>query len=170
METKKKKKSALDINEDYDFRFVTKLSPVLRWILVLPIGLAAIFAVHIAYGFVVNMFLKNFNGNETVNIIVYSIFCAIKYCVFTLAMVATAPVARNKKTYTAFCCAAIAVFFGVASTLIMFSMAELVDWAMVISTSIASLLGVAWAVWNIRSETNKPLAVQEEEEKTAQEM
>ena len=42
MDTKKKKKSKLEIDDSYELRLVSKLHPALRWVLMLPIGFLAI--------------------------------------------------------------------------------------------------------------------------------
>ena len=82
--SEKKKKGSLEINGNFDFNFVTKLSPALRWILVLPMGFVAVLFVQLGYGFIFRLFLKNFTENGVVSTIVYCLFGAMKYAVFSL--------------------------------------------------------------------------------------
>ena len=50
MDTKKKKKSKLEIDDSYELQLVSKLHPALRWVLMLPIGLLAILLVQLPTG------------------------------------------------------------------------------------------------------------------------
>lgn len=59
-ETKAKKESKLDIDNNFDLQLVKTLSPALRWILVLPIAFLAMFVIQIGYGFIVKLILSNF--------------------------------------------------------------------------------------------------------------
>jgi len=88
----KKKESALNINEEFDFNFAKKIPKALRWILVIPVGLLSLFVVQFAYGFIVNMILKNVSETSIIALIINGIFGFIKYYIFTIAMVAMAPV------------------------------------------------------------------------------
>ena len=158
METKENKKSKLSINDSYDLQLVNNTNPVLRWVLMLPIGFLAILIVQLAYGFIFNKLLSEFA------IIVNSIFIAMKYCVFVVAMVATAPVARKNKLQASMACAFIALLVAFGSTYYLYSNAVSVDWPMLISTSVACLLGISWAVWNVHVVTRKPLPATQEAE------
>ena len=93
----KKKSSALNINDDFDFNFARKIPKVLRWILVIPIGILGILMIHLAYGFIVSMFLKNFSETSVVVTIVNALFSFVKFYFFLIAMVAMAPVAKANK-------------------------------------------------------------------------
>ena len=97
MDTKENKKSKLYIDDSYDLQLVSKLHPALRWVLMLPIGFLAILLVQLAYGFVFNKLLSNFDTSSVFSIIVNSIFMAMKYCVFVVAMVGVAPVIRGNR-------------------------------------------------------------------------
>ena len=96
----KKKESALNINNDFDFNFAKKLPKILRWILVIPIGILSILAVQLAYGFIVSMFLKNFSETSVVVVVVNAIFGLAKFYIFLIAMVAMAPVTVANKFKT----------------------------------------------------------------------
>ena len=96
-EEKKKKDSSLNINDDFDFIFAKKLPKVLRWILVIPTGIIGVILIHLAYGFIVGTFLKNFSETSIVGIIVNALFSFVKFYFFILAMVAMAPVAKENK-------------------------------------------------------------------------
>ena len=93
----KKKESALNINDDFDFNFAKKLPKILRWILVIPVGILSILAVHMAYGFIVSMFLKNFSETSVVAVIINAIFGLAKFYIFIISMVAMAPVTVENK-------------------------------------------------------------------------
>ena len=164
METKENKKSRLSINDSYDLQLVNNTNPVLRWVLMLPIGFLAILIVQLAYGFIFNKLLSEFATIGAVGIIVNSIFIAMKYCVFVVAMVATAPVARKNKLQASMACAFIALLVAFGSTYYLYSNAVSVDWPMLIATSVACLLGISWAVWNVRVVTSKPLPATQEAE------
>ena len=159
MDTKENKKSKLYIDDSYDLQLVSKLHPALRWVLMLPIGFLAILLVQLAYGFVFNKLLSNFDTSSVVN----SIFMAMKYCVFVVAMVGVAPVIRAKKFPASIACALIAVIVCLGSTFFLFSKADSVDWPMLIATGCASLLGIIWASWNVRTVTSKPLTITQED-------
>ena len=163
MDTKENKKSKLYIDDSYDLQLVSKLHPALRWVLMLPIGFLAILLVQLAYGFVFNKLLSNFDTSSVFSIIVNSIFMAMKYCVFVVAMVGVAPVIRAKKFLASIVCALIAVIVCLGSTFFLFSKADSVDWSMLIATGCASLLGIIWASWNVRSVTSKPLTTTQED-------
>ena len=151
MDTKENKKSKLYIDDSYDLQLVSKLHPALRWVLML------------AYGFVFNKLLSNFDTSSVFSIIVNSIFMAMTYCVFVVAMVGVAPVIRAKKFLASIVCAFIAVIVCLGSTFFLFSKADSVDWPMLIATGCASLLGIIWASWNVRSVTSKPLTTTQED-------
>lgn len=164
MDTKENKKSKLYIDDSYDLQLVSKLHPALRWVLMLPIGFLAILLVQLAYGFVFNKLLSNFDTSSVFSIIVNSIFMAMKYCVFVVAMVGVAPVIRAKKFPASIACAFIAVIVCLGSTFFLFSKADSVDWPMLIATGCASLLGIIWASWNVRSVTSRPLTTTQEDD------
>ena len=99
MESKKEKKkeSALNINDDFDFNFAKKIPGVLRWILVVPAGFVGLLMVQLAYGFIVNMLLKNVSDTSVITTIVNAIFGLAKFYIFTITMVAMAPVKTKNK-------------------------------------------------------------------------
>lgn len=94
-ETKPKKESKFDIDSNYDLRLVSNLSPTLRWVLVLPIAFLAMFMVHLTYNFIVKHALSNFDEYGVISIIVNSVFILIKYSIFVVTAVGTAPVKGN---------------------------------------------------------------------------
>ena len=53
--------------------------------------------IHLAYGFIVRMFLSNFSETSIVVTIVNTLFGFIKFYFFMIAMVAMAPVAKDNK-------------------------------------------------------------------------
>lgn len=93
----KKKESALNINDDFDFNFAKKLPGALRWVLVIPAGILGSLAVQLAYGFVVGMLLKNVPASSIVATIVNAIFGFAKFYIFTIAMVGMAPIKTKNK-------------------------------------------------------------------------
>lgn len=93
----KKKESALNINDDFDFNFAKKIPDVIRWLLVIPAGFVGLLMVQLAYGFVVGMLLKNIPETSMIATIVNAIFGFVKFYIFTIAMVAMAPVETKNK-------------------------------------------------------------------------
>ena len=164
-ETKPKKESKLDIDSNYDLRLVSTLSPALRWILVLPIAFLAMFVIQIGYGFIVKLILSNFAQDGIVSIIGNSTVMLAKYTVFVIAATSTAPVARNKKFIVAIAAAFIGALLCVGGTAISLSLSVSIDKTMLISTFVASILGLLLGVWKVRSTTSKPLT---EENKASQ--
>ena len=164
MDTKKKKKSKLEIDDSYELQLVSKLHPALRWVLMLPIGFLAILLVQLAYGFVFNKLLSNFDSNGGVAIVINSLFMAMKYCVFVVAMAGVAPVVRTKKFQASIVCAIIAVIVCLGSTWFLFSERGVDNLTMLIATGGSAFLGIVWAVWNVRSVVSKPLPTEEEDE------
>lgn len=152
IKSEKKKKGSLEINGNFDFNFAIKLSPVLRWILVLPIGLVSVLLIQFGYGFIFRLFLENFAENGTVSMIVYSLFAAMKYAAFLISMTAMAPVVKERKFRTGLWLAIIPVILGAGLTLFLVSVADAVDWTMIIYTSLASLVGIIWALWTVYSD------------------
>ena len=94
-EEKPKSDSKLEFDSNYDLRLVSNLSPTLRWVLVLPIAFLAMFMVHLAYNFSVKLALSNFDKYGVISIIVNSVFILIKYSIFIVTAVGTAPVKGN---------------------------------------------------------------------------
>ena len=164
METKKKKKSKLEIDDSYELQLVSKLHPTLRWILMLPIGFLAILIVQLAYGLVFNKLLSNFDTNGGVAIIINSLFMAMKYCMFVVAMVGVAPVVREKKFQASIVSAIIAAIVCLGSTWFLFSARGVDNLTMLIATGGSAFLGIVWAVWNVRSVVSKPLPTEQEDE------
>lgn len=157
METKQKKPGKLDIDEDYDLRLVKTWNPALRWLLTLPTGLIAMLIIQLAYGFIVRRILSNFDGASTVSIIVNCFFLFAKYAMFVVAMTATTPVARAKKKLASIICAIIAAIILCGSTLLLVHFADSINQTMMISTVVASLLGILFGVWHVSTSTSKPL-------------
>lgn len=164
MDTKKKKKSKLEIDDSYELQLVSKLHPALRWVLMLPIGLLAILLVQLAYGFVFNKLLSNFDPNGGVAIVINSLFMAMKYCVFVVAMVGVAPVVRAKKFQASIACAIIAVIVCLGSTAFLVYNMGVDNLTMLIATGGSAFLGIVWAVLNVRSVISKPLPAEQEGE------
>ena len=164
MDTKKKKKSKLEIDDSYELQLVSKLHPALRWVLMLPIGLLAILLVQLAYGFVFNKLLSNFDPNGGVAIVINSLFMAMKYCVFVVAMVGVTPVVRAKKFQASIACAIIAVIVCLGSTGFLLYNTGVENLTMLIATGGSAFLGIVWAVLNVRSTVSKPLPAEQEDE------
>ena len=164
MDAKKKKKSKLEIDDSYELQLVSKLHPGLRWVLMLPIGLLAILLVQLAYGFVFNKLLSNFDPNGGVAIVINSLFMAMKYCVFVVAMVGVAPVVRAKKFQASIACAIIAVIVCLGSTAFLVYNMGVDNLTMLIATGGSAFLGIVWAVLNVRSVISKPLPAEQEGE------
>ena len=164
MDTKKKKKSKLEIDDSYELQLVSKLHPALRWVLMLPIGLLAILLVQLAYGFVFNKMLSNSAPNGGVAIVINSLFMAMKYCVFVVAMVGVAPVVRAKKFQASIACAIIAVIVCLGSTGFLLYNTGVENLTMLIATGGSAFLGIVWAVLNVRSVISKPLPAEQEDE------
>ena len=164
-ETKPKKESKLDIDSNYDLRLVSTLSQALRWILVLPIAFLAMFVIQIGYGFIVKLILSNFAQDGIVSIIGNSTVMLAKYTIFIIAATSTAPVARNKKFIVAIVSALIGALLCVGGTAIAISVAASTDNTMLISTFVASMIGLLLGVWKVRSSISKPVA---EEDKVSQ--
>lgn len=164
-ETKAKKESKLDIDNNFDLQLVKTLSPALRWILVLPIAFLAMFVIQIGYGFIVKLILSNFAQDGFVSIIGNSTVMLAKYTVFVIAATSTAPVARNKKFIVAIAAAFIGALLCVGGTAISLSLSVAIDKTMLISTFVASMVGLLLGIWKVRSSISKPVA---EEDKTSQ--
>ena len=96
-EEKPKSGSKLEFDSNYDLRLLSNLSPALRWVLVLPIAFLAVFMVHLAYNFTVKLALSNFDEYGVISIIVNSVFILIKYSIFVVTAVGTAPVKRERE-------------------------------------------------------------------------
>ncbi len=167
MDTKKKKKSKLEIDDSYELQLVSKLHPTLRWVLMLPIGLLAILLVQLAYGFVFNKLLSNFDTNGGVAIVINSLFMAMKYCVFVVAMVGVAPVVREKKFQASIVCAIIAAIVCLGSTAFLVYNMGVDNLTMLIATGGSAFLGIIWAMLNVRSVISKPLPAEQEDEPAA---
>ena len=164
-ETKAKKESKLDIDNNFDLKLVRTLSPALRWVLVLPMAFLAMFVIQIGYGFIVKLILSNFAQDGIVSIIGNSTVMLAKYTVFVIAATSTAPVARNKKFIVAIVSALIGALLCVGGTAISLSLSVAIDKTMLISTFAASILGLLLGIWKVRSATSKPLT---EENKASQ--
>lgn len=164
-ETKAKKESKLDIDNNFDLQLVKTLSPALRWILVLPIAFLAMFVIQIGYGFIVKLILSNFAQDGFVSIIGNSTVMLAKYTVFVIAATSTAPVARNKKFIVAIAAAFIGALLCVGGTAISLSLSVAIDKTMLISTFVASMVGLLLGIWKVRSSISKPVA---EEDKASQ--
>lgn len=164
-ETKAKKESKLDIDNNFDLQLVKTLSPALRWILVLPIAFLAMFVIQIGYGFIVKLILSNFAQDGFVSIIGNSTVMLAKYTVFVIAATSTAPVARNKKFIVAIAAAFIVALLCVGGTAISLSLSVAIDKTMLISTFVASMVGLLLGIWKVRSSISKPVA---EEDKASQ--
>lgn len=164
-ETKPKKESKLDIDNNYDLRLVSTLSPALRWVLTLPIAFLAMFVIQIGYGFIVKLILSNFAQDGIVSIIGNSTVMLAKYTVFVIAATSTTPVARNKKFIVAIVSALIGALLCVGGTAIAISVAVSTDNTMLIATFVASMVGLLLGIWKVRSATSKPLT---EENKASQ--
>lgn len=164
-ETKPKKESKLDIDNNFDLKLVRTLSPALRWVLVLPMAFLAMFVIQIGYGFIVKLILSNFAQDGIVSIIGNSTVMLAKYTMFVIVATSTAPVARNKKFIVAIVSALIGALLCVGGTAIAISVAVSTDNTMLIATFAASIVGLLLGIWKIRSSISKPVA---EEDKASQ--
>ena len=164
-ETKAKKESKLDIDNNFDLQLVRTLNPALRWVLVLPIAFLAMFVIQIGYGFIVKLILSNFAQDGIISIIGNSTVMLAKYTIFVIAATSTAPVARNKKFIVAIVSALIGALLCVGGTAIAISIAVSTDNIMLISTFVASMIGLLLGIWKVRSSISKPVA---EEDKASQ--
>lgn len=164
-ETKPKKESKLDIDNNFDLLLIRTLSPALRWVLVLPMAFLAMFVIQIGYGFIVKLILSNFAQDGIVSIIGNSTVMLAKYTMFVIAATSTAPVARNKKFIIAIASALIGALLCVGGTAIAISVAVSTDNTMLIATFVASMVGLLLGIWKVRSSISKPVA---EEDKASQ--
>ena len=164
-ETKPKKESKLDIDNNFDLKLVRTLSPAFRWILVLPIAFLAMFVIQIGYGFIVKLILSNFAQDGIVSIIGNSTVMLAKYTMFVIAATSTAPVARNKKFIVAIVSALIGALLCGGGTAIAISVAVSTDNTMLIATFAASIVGLLLGIWKVHSSISKPVA---EEDKASQ--
>ena len=155
-ETKPKKESKLDIDSNYDLRLVSTLSPALRWVLTLPIAFIAMFAVQVGFGTLVKLINSNLPMGEIVNTIMLSTVMLTKYAIFVIAATSTAPLTRNKKFIAAIAAAFIGALLCVGGTAISLSLSVAIDKTMLISTFVASILGLLLGVWEVRRVTSKP--------------
>lgn len=113
--------------------------------------------IQLAYGFIVRRILSNFDEASTVSIIVNCFFLLAKYAMLVVAMTATTPVARAKKKLASIICAIIAAIILCGSTFLVVHFADSINQTMMISTVVASLLGILFGVWHVSTSTSKPL-------------
>lgn len=156
-ENKKEKAKGLEINSDYDFNFAVKLNPILRWILVVPMGIAGLLMVQLAGGWMVGFMLRGVAEDSIVTIIVTAIFGVFKYCIFLISMIATAPVARQNKLRTALALALIPLFVPLLIERAVNNLGYSVDSNMMALNIAVVLIGEAIAIMSVRSETQKKL-------------
>ena len=153
------KKKGLEINENFDYNFVVKLNPALRWILVLPMGLAGLFMVQLAGGWIAGFMLRNVAADSILAMVINGIFGVVKYCFLLVSMVATAPVARQKKLITAIMLSFVPI--AVAGLLVHFivqsGMAGFTFPIMLALNFGVAMLGIIFALLMVRSEIAKPL-------------
>ena len=153
------KKKGLEINENFDYNFAAKLNPALRWVLVLPMGLAGLFMIQLAGGWIAGFLLRNTAADSVIAMVVNGLFGTVKYCFFLVSMVATAPVVRQKKLITAIllsfvpmATAGLLVHFIVRSGMAGFSVPVM----LALNLGVA-MLGIVFALLMVRSEIAKPL-------------
>lgn len=151
-----KKKKGLDIDEHYDFMFAQKLSPVLRWILVLPMGLFGFIAVQLSYGFIVSKLLGNFSPDSIVAAGVSAIFNILKFLIIMMAMVAMAPVKNKFRAGLVLCVIPLAV---IAFMVFVYFKAPIEEFQISLSTYVIQLvaiaLGTAYSLWDIKNHMKK---------------
>ena len=97
-------------------------------------------------------------------IVINSLFMAMKYCVFVVAMVGVAPVVREKKFQASIVCAIVAVIVCLGSTAFLAYNMGVDNLTMLIATGGSAFLGIVWAVLNVRSVISKPLPAEQEDE------
>ena len=146
-EEKPKSGSKLEFDSNYDLRLVSNLSPALRWVLVLPIAFLAVFMVA----------LSNFDEYGVISIIVNSVFILIKYSIFVVTAVGTAPVKRERKFLVSIIFAVIASCMSVGINALLLSFSRIDSMGMVIATGIAPIIGSFLVVLYVRSDTKKPV-------------
>ena len=161
---KTEKKKGLDVNENYDFNFAAKLNPVLRWILVLPMGIAGLLMVQLAGGWMVSFMLRGMSPESIVAIIVTALFGVVKYCIFVISMVATAPVPRQNKFRTGLVLSIIPFALPFAFARLALNLGGSIAPIMMAVNVGVILVGVAIALRSIHAETKKPLPVPELQE------
>ncbi len=153
----KEKNKSLEINSDLDFNFAVKLNPVLRWILVLPVGIAGVLMIQLAGGWMVNFMLRGMAADSIIAIIVTGLFGIVKFAYFLFSMVAMAPVTRQNKLRTGLALAFIPISFPFLIERWINNMGYELESNMLALTLAMVLIGVALALFWIRQETNKPL-------------
>lgn len=162
-----KKKKGLDIDENFDFIFAKKLSPVLRWILVLPMGLFGFLAVQLAYGFIVNKLLGNFAPDSIVAALVAAIFNIAKFLIIMTAMIATAP-AKNK--FKAGVVLSVIPFAIIAFMIFVYFKAPADEFYISLPVYIVQLVAIAsgtgYALWQVKNHMKKQANNPEETEDT----
>ncbi len=169
MENKQKeKKQGLEINTDFDFNFAVKLNPMLRWILVLPMGIVGLLMVQLAGGWIVSFMLRGVAEDSILAIVVTALFGVVKYCIFLIAMAATAPVTRQYKLRTSLVLAFIPFAVPFVLERIVRNLGGGIDSSMMVLNVGVVVVGVAIALASIRSGTNKPLPEPQQEEIPAQ--
>ena len=156
-EEKPKSGSKLEFDSNYDLRLVSNLSPTLRWVLVLPIAFLAVFMIHLAYNFIVKLALSNFDKYGVISIIINSVFILIKYSIFVVTAVGTAPVKRERKFLVSIIFAVIASCMSVGINALLLSFSRIDSMGMVIATGIAPIIGSFLVVLYVRSDTKKPV-------------
>ena len=158
METNKsEKKKGLEINENYDFNFAVKLNPTLRWILVLPMGIAGLLMLQLGGGWIVGFLLRSVAEDSILAIVVNALFGVVKYFIFLMAMVATAPVARQNKFRTGLVLALIPFSLPFAFARLALNFGDGVDSTMMALNVGMVAVGIFFALMSIRSEIKKPL-------------
>ena len=155
-----KKGSALDIDDAFDFKFAKKWPVALRWALAIPIGILGLLLVQLAYGFIVNMFLKNFSETSIIATIVNAGFGLLKIYLFMIAMVAMAPVATVNKFKAGLGFSLVPYLMSVG--IVHLGMRAAAKYPEVIYSSFdiaiqigVTVLAVILSLWYIKSETNK---------------
>lgn len=148
----KKKKSKLEIDADYDFVFLKNWSPVLRWLMVIPMGLFALLIVQFSFAFIFERFINSLNS-EAIAIISNAIFTLMKYIMMIVAITATAPLRDKVKGAVVLCVFPLAMLgFGVW---IISRHPEVASPTFVTAQVIAALLGLVWGVYDVKRNLQK---------------
>ncbi|NDV68917.1 hypothetical protein [Dysgonomonas sp. 25] len=156
---KEEKKSKLAIDEDNDFIFLKNWPPVVRWLLVIPMGLFFFLIVQFTIGFVGNKLMESLNI-DFISVIVIGVVALAKFMAFEVGMVGAAPVKRERKAKVGALLAVIPLVLLAALTLLMVYVNESPDlletyypMSCIIAQVIGGVLGIIWGIFCLKSDT-----------------
>ena len=137
-EEKPKSGSKLEFDSNYDLRLLSNLSPALRWVIGITNSLSCCvygsFSITIS---LLNLHYQTFDEYGVISIIVNSVFILIKYSIFVVTAVGTAPVKRERKFLVSIIFAVIASCMSVGTTALLLSFSRIDSMGMVIATGIS---------------------------------